>query len=85
MMGLCVVEGSGGAVTVQSPQPSDISTCSMVLISGAEYQSAASSPWNLTLSEAGAIGGAIVIVWAAGWASRTLIRAFQSIDSEHSA
>lgn len=40
-------------------------------------------PLQLELAEGAAIAGAVLAVWAVGWAIRTLIRALSTGDSPH--
>ena len=65
-----------------TPAPTDTSTCTMVISSGAEWASMQASPWNLTESQGATVGAAILGVWAIGWAFRSLIRHLQSTDLE---
>lgn len=37
---------------------------------------------NLTPEEGGRLAGAILLVWAVGWAARTLIRTLRETDEE---
>jgi hypothetical protein len=65
------VDAQGQVVDVV-PQPADVTTCALVIVSGVE---AVSSPWRLTLEEGGLIGGAICLLWGAAFGLRALRRA----------
>lgn len=69
---ICAQWDSAGAVTVVAVPPSDLSTCALLLPSGAE---GVSNPLALSAVDGGAIALAVVFVWAAGFAGRALIRA----------
>jgi hypothetical protein len=68
----CVQVDLSGHVVDVSPQPDDVTTCPMVIVSGAE---AVGSPFRLTLEEGGMIGGAVVLLWGAAFGLRALRRA----------
>ncbi len=69
-MPLCLQQNPDNTLSVVLPQPVEPSTCSVVALSGAEFVSVQASPWNLTVEQAGQIGGAITLVWAIAWAWR---------------
>lgn len=81
VMGVCGASGCQ-VLKVNASPPSDITTCSHVLVSGAEFASMQASPWNLTESQGALVGGAILGVWAVGWAFRSLIRFLSQSDLE---
>ena len=67
---ICLQQNSTtGALELMAPQPTDLTTCSMVLSSGAD---AVNVPWNLSVSDASAISAAIVAVWGTAWAFKAL-------------
>ena len=68
---ICLKENTTtGALELMAPQPTDLTTCSMVLSSGAD---AVNVPWNLSVSDALSISSAIVAVWGTAWAFKALI------------
>ncbi len=71
----CVQINGSGAVVDVTPQPVDVSACSLVLVSGAEVTG---NPFKLTLEEGGLIGGAICLLWGAAFGLRSLRRALES-------
>lgn len=81
-MARCVEIGKGGALIDVSPQPSDVTTCALVVASGYEHGQFSSSPWVLTEAQGAQIGGAILFVWAIAWGIRALARALLHTDEE---
>lgn len=81
-MARCVEIGEGGALIDVSPQPSDVTTCALVVASGYEHGQFSSSPWVLTEAQGAQIGGAILLVWAIAWVFRALSRTLQSDEKE---
>lgn len=77
-MAACVVLGPGGELVLQVPAPADLSTCSMVVPSGPEV---IGNPLALSAADGGAIAGAVVLVWGAGFVGRALIRALSLGES----
>lgn len=77
-MAACVVLGPSGELVLQVPAPADLSTCSMVVLSGPEV---IGNPLALSAADGGAIAGAVVLVWGAGFVGRALIRALFLGDS----
>lgn len=66
-------------VTVVLPQPVDVTACSMVIGNYAET----ANPWNQLSAVQGAqIAGAILVVWAVGYAFRVLIKSLRTIDEK---
>lgn len=76
-MALCVVQGAGGQLVFQDPQPANTTTCPYVLLSGSE---AGMSPFNLTSQDATLIGVAIWTLWASAWGIRQVCRMLVSGD-----
>jgi heat shock protein HspQ len=68
----CVAINASGVVTDVDPQPSDTSTCTMVLAAPSEISA---SPFLLTLEEGGMIAVAISLLWGAAFGLRQLRRA----------
>jgi len=67
----CVQVNTSGGVEVVDPQPSDLTTCTAVLLSPSE----ASPAWYavpLSADEGAVIGVAIATVWALAWGLRLL-------------
>jgi len=65
-----IVDGSGFVVDVD-PQPVEVSSCGLVLQSGAEV---VASPFALDLDSAAALGGAFAALWAIAYVLRLLRR-----------
>lgn len=62
-MALCLQIVSNN-LRVMTTQPTDLTTCTMVVVSGAEYQlMATGSPWRMTVAEGTAVGTAIATLW----------------------
>jgi len=57
----------GGAVVDIDPQPTDVTTCTLILVSPTEV---IASPWLLEPDDAGLISVAIIGLWALAWAFR---------------
>lgn len=63
-----------GSSLVVSPPGSVCASTDYVVLTSSEAQALGASPMNLTLSEGGAIAGAVIGVWVIGWAIRMAIR-----------
>lgn len=66
-MAVCVQQNSQGYLFVVTPQPADMSTCSHVLQSSAEYLN---NPLALTAEDGQTLGFSIMLVWAIAYACR---------------
>ena len=63
------------AVVALGTQPTDFSTCPIVLMNNAEISALSSnSPFNLSTAEAGQIALAVGAVWIVAWGIRMVIR-----------
>ena len=79
-MPVCV-DISSGQVVVANPQPADLSNCSAVVLSGAEFQGLATADiFNISVADGLTISSAIVGVWVIGWAFRALIITLKETD-----
>lgn len=79
-MPICV-DFSSGQVVVANPQPADVSNCSAVVLSGAEFQGLATADiFNISVADGLTISTAIVGVWVIGWAFRALIITLKETD-----
>jgi hypothetical protein len=79
-MPVCV-DISSGQVVVANPQPADLSNCSAVVLSGAEFQGLATADiFNISVADGLTIATAIVGVWAIGWVFRALILTLKETD-----
>jgi hypothetical protein len=68
---LCAqVNSTTGALEIMATQPSDFSTCTLVIQSGAD---AGVSPFALSAADGTSIAAAIIGVWVVGWGFRALI------------
>ncbi len=56
----------------------------LVVLTYGEFESAAASPFHLTLAQGGAISASILLVWAAGWGVRQLVRVLRTPEPETS-
>ena len=70
---LCVVQQTNGTIKVASPQPADASTCSLVVLSGAEAL-AVHEPFRMSTADAATLAVAMIGLVAVGWVGRQLIR-----------
>lgn len=77
----CVVVDTNGALVLQDPQPADISSCAMVVLSGSE---AVGNPFALSAEDGAAVGVAIIGVWAVAFAIRAVIQPLKGIEHESS-
>lgn len=75
---------SGTLIAIQDPQPSDISTCNMLLISAGEYQNSfgAVNPFALTVQEGAQLGGSILLVMAVAWVIRQFADVIKSSSKD---
>ncbi|SOY66726.1 hypothetical protein [Cupriavidus taiwanensis] len=78
-MALCVQVEASGAVSVVNPQPADLSTCAYLVQTSAEYLN---NPLALSAADGGAIGSAILLVWAVAYAIRSVLAALASGDQD---
>lgn len=77
---ICVTVTETGEVVVADPQPVEVTSCTAVLISGAESWQLGSIFQPLSTSDAIAIGSAIWLAWATAWGFRVLIRQAGSLS-----
>lgn len=68
---ICAQWDVNGQVQIVAVPPADLSTCALLLPSGAE---GVSNPLALSSADGGAIAAAVVFVWAVGFAGRSLVR-----------
>lgn len=70
--------------------PADTCNEAYVVVSVAEYQQyqqllsgeLGNNPWSITAEQGAQIGGAILLVWAAAWVFRALIRLLSTDEKE---
>lgn len=74
----CVEINAAGVVMDVDPQPSDVSSCTLVLAVPAELQN---DVMALTSTQGAEIGGAVLLVWAGAWVIRQVARAL-NVDGE---
>lgn len=74
------INPSTGALQPVSPQPSDLSSCSLVAGSYTETMSGIS---QLSPADGSQIAVAILVIWALGWVVRQIARTL-NVDSERS-
>lgn len=67
----CVAIDAGGNVVDVVPQPSDVTSCTLVLAVPAELQA---DLFRMDLVDAGAVSLAIISLWAVAFSVRLLIR-----------
>ncbi|WP_123957962.1 hypothetical protein [Cupriavidus necator] len=65
-----------------TPPPADLATCAYVVQSSAEFLN---NPLALSAADGGAIGSAILLVWAVAYTIRAVLGALSSFDEEPSA
>lgn len=70
----CVAIVSGAVVDID-PQPADLTTCTLVLVSPTEVTA---SPFVLDPADAGLIGGACIALWAFAWGIRQVLDQLRS-------
>ncbi len=77
---ICVqVDTNTGALLAVAPQPVDVSSCELIVISGAEW----GGNWaNLSPENGVQLSVAVLTVWAFGWVCRQAIRAFNVDEKE---
>lgn len=81
-MALCVTENGGtGALEIVSSQPTDYTSCTMVVLSGAE---AGASPLALSAADGLQVAAAVVAVWGVAWAVKALILTLKEERSHES-
>lgn len=73
------VESVGGNLRLVNPQPSDLSACQMVIGS---YSEMSSELTRLSPAEGAQIAGAILLIWAMGWAVRVAVRSLNVGEKE---
>ena len=66
----CVQIDGSGAVLDVVPQPADLTSCTLVLVSPTEVNS---SPFVMDLADAGSIGAACIALWAFAWGVRQVL------------
>lgn len=77
-MTACFEPDQSGALIYSDPQPADTSTCAYVVGSTAEFQGLANPFYSLSADEGALIAGAILALWAVGYAFRVLIQFLKS-------
>jgi hypothetical protein len=65
---------STGALQVIDPQPSDITSCTLVVGNYSESGAGVSELFQLSPAQGAEIGGAIMLVWALVWGIRMVVR-----------
>ncbi|XYI32386.1 hypothetical protein MNJPNG_09510 [Cupriavidus oxalaticus] len=78
-MALCVQVNGDGSMSAVTPQPVDLGTCAYVVQSSAEHLN---NPLALSATDGGAIGSAILLVWAVAYAIRAVLVALASGDQD---
>lgn len=78
-MAVCVQQDSQGYLFVVIPQPADLSTCSHVLQSSAEYLN---NPLALTAEDGQTLGYSIMLVWAIAYAGRLVLELLSDAGNE---
>ena len=76
-MAQCVILSSG-AVVESTADP----CTGFVLLTPAEYNAVASSPFNLSLEDGAAIAVLVLTVWTTAYCVRALIRSVQGYEGE---
>lgn len=73
------LEVVAGVVHVVSPQPIDLSACSLV---AGSYSEMTSELTRISPAEGAQIAGAILLIWAMGWVVRVAARSINVGDKE---
>lgn len=73
------VEEIAGVLRLVRPQPSDLSACQMVIGS---YTEMSSELTRVSPAEGAQIAGAILLIWAMGWAIRVMVRSLNVGEKE---
>lgn len=76
-----IVKSDGIYILMTDPQPSDVSTCPMVLANASEI---GVNPFSLTVDQGVQIGGAILFLWAGAWVIRALAHLLNHESKEES-
>ena len=71
-----------GASLSLAPEGATCAPTDLVALTLGEAAAFANSPLNLTVDEGAQIGGAVLLVWAAAWAIRTLVRLMAPDEQE---
>lgn len=74
-----------GTYTGLTVGPEGVATCTAaqyIVLTRREFDEATASPFHLTLAEGGAISGAILLVWAAGWGTRQFMSLLRTPEPE---
>lgn len=81
--GTGTTRGTYEAMTISTTDEASCPVGQYVVMTQAEANAAAASPFNLTLAEAGPISGAILALWALGFGIRMLIRTIRESSSTY--
>jgi hypothetical protein len=69
-MALCAMVNGESQVVIVNPQPTDITTCALLVPTSGDDLN---NPFNLSVEDGSAIAGAIASLWIAAFAFRVLI------------
>ena len=72
-----------GSYTGLTVGPEGVTSCTAaqyVVLPQAEYENAVASPFRLTLAEGGAVGSAVLLLWAVAFGIRWAVRALHTPD-----
>lgn len=80
--GTGTTRGTYTGLTVGAEGVATCTAAQYIVLTNAEFDQATASPFRLTLAEGGAISGAILLIWASGWAFRQLVRLLRTPEPE---
>lgn len=72
----------GGKFLVLSELEGECGASQLVVFTQQDFTEYLASPFKMSVSDGASISGAILLVWAAAWGVRVLIRTLNSTDTE---
>lgn len=78
--GTGTTRGTYTGLTVGAEGVTSCTAAQYVVLTQSQYENAIASPFRLTLSEGGAIAGAVLLLWSVGFGIRWAIRAMHTPD-----
>lgn len=78
--GTGTTRGTYTGLTVGAEGVTSCTAAQYVVLAQAEYENAIASPFRLTIAEGGAVGSAILLLWAAAFGIRWAVRAMHTPD-----
>ena len=78
--GTGTTRGTYTGLTVGAEGATSCTAAQYVVLRQAEYEEAIASPFRLTIAEGGAIGGAVLLLWALAFGIRWAVRSMYTPD-----